>query len=243
MDFGARARHRSAVTLIALALAQAAGFSAPRSTLPPYSLALSPVASVEVRAVPRALGVRVTPQGGAFTFDSGPLPLGVRPHLTLLPTPRALTPHAPILLGPSRGPTLTLRATAYNSLESQTDDTPFITATGARTRWGIVAVSRDLLGGTLPYGSLIRLRDLGTFYGGRGAGTYDRLLADTVFIVEDTMHQRKTQQLDVWFAEYRDAIHWGVRRIEVDLVRWGRNGPMLETPITFEAPASALAFR
>lgn len=149
-----------------------------------------------------------------------------------------------VTVGPSANPTATLRATGYNSHVNQTDSTPFITATGASTRLGIVAVSRDLLGRDLPYGSLVRLRDLGSYYTGRGAGMFQSMLDQQgLFIVEDTMHARKTQQLDVWFPDYSTAINWGVRRIEVELVRYGRYGPELE-PVRatdFEATPRLLA--
>lgn len=154
--------------------------------------------------------------------------LAVLPVVELRAAPRVADDHVVVVHGPEANPVFTVRATAYNSLVAQTNAQPFITATGARTRWGIIAVSRDLLGRDLPYGSLVRLRDLGSFHGGRGAGAYDPLLEGLVFTVEDTMHPRKTQQIDVWFAEYADALRWGVRRLEVELVRYGRTGPTLD---------------
>jgi 3D (Asp-Asp-Asp) domain-containing protein len=172
------------------------------------------------------------------------LSLIYRPSVALLDTPIAVKPVVREVAGPSANPSFTLRATAYNSMVEQTNDQPFITATGARTRWGIIAVSRDMLGVNLPYGSLVRLTDLGTFAHGRGAGAYQALLDNHIFIVEDTMHPRKTQQIDVWFAEYSQAVAWGVRRLRVDVVRYGRNGPVFdhqsqhdpfEAPITFFA--------
>jgi len=133
---------------------------------------------------------------------------------------------APLVLGPRATAPLVVRATAYNSLESQTNSQPFITATGTRTRWGIIAVSRDLLSEELPYGSLVRLRDLGNYHNGRGAGAYQTLLDGTdLFIVEDTMHPRKRNQVDIWFQDYASAVNWGVRRLEVEVVRVGRHGP------------------
>ena len=102
--------------------------------------------------------------------------------------------------GPVANPRYVLRATGYNSLESQTDSTPFITATGTRTRFGVVAVSRDLLGADLPYGSLVRIRDLGAYHTGNGVGAFQSMLdSQQLFVVEDTMHARKNQQIDVWF--------------------------------------------
>ena len=68
------------------------------------------------------------------------------------------------------------------------DSTPHITATGARTRLGILAVSRDLLE-ILPFGTKVRLKDLGTIYG-RGKGQFDALFKDIVFVVADVMNAR-----------------------------------------------------
>jgi 3D (Asp-Asp-Asp) domain-containing protein len=131
-------------------------------------------------------------------------------------------------IGPTTSLTFTLRATAYNSLPGQTWGDPNITATGTRTAFGIIAASRDLLGDSLPYGSLVRLHDLGGFHDGRGAGTFQEVLdTQQLFIVEDTMHARKTQQIDVWFPELSTALSWGVRQVRIEVVRFGRGGPEL----------------
>lgn len=201
-----------------------------------------------------ALGLVVTALITAFSApgadtaapsESSVVDVSLAPFAVVLDEPMAAT-HETLEFGPTANPTFELRATGYNSLVDQTDSTPFITATGARTRFGIVAVSRDLLGTDLPYGSLVRLRDLGGYYTGRGVGAFQALLdSQGLFVVEDTMHARKTQQLDVWFAEYSTAINWGVRRIEVEVVRFGRHGPELEPmPVSaFEATPGLLSFR
>jgi 3D (Asp-Asp-Asp) domain-containing protein len=124
--------------------------------------------------------------------------------------------------GASATPSYVLKATGYNSHASQTDSTPNITATGATTAFGIIAASRDLLGDKIPYGSLVRIRDLGNYRTGRGVGHYQELLGDTLFIVEDTMHPRKVEQVDIWFPHLSQALNWGVRRVEVEVVRYGR---------------------
>jgi 3D (Asp-Asp-Asp) domain-containing protein len=116
--------------------------------------------------------------------------------------------------------TFNVRSTGYNSLSAQTDRTPHVTATGARTRFGIIAVSRDLLR-TIPYGSRVRLEDMGSWSGG-GRGKYNRMLSDMVFVVEDTMHPRKSGTIDVWFPARRQAIQWGVRRLRVTVLQLGR---------------------
>lgn len=176
-----------------------------------------------------------------------PVSLAVTAEVSLLSEPRVLTERSALLLGPVANPVFTVRATAYNSLEGQTDATPHITATGTRTRWGVLAASRDLLGTDLPYGSLVRLTDLGSYHNGRGRGVYQGLLDDVLFVIEDTMHYRKTNQVDLWFAEYRDAVNWGVRRLQVELVRYGHDGPMLDPALVdepvFDARATWLASR
>lgn len=151
--------------------------------------------------------------------------LGLEPTTTTLTQPRE---HTFERHGPPSKARYVLRATGYNSLESQTDDTPFVTAIGSQTRPGIVAISRDLLAGRVPYGSLVRLKDLGGYYGG-GYGKFQAMLdAQGLFTVEDTLHQRKTQQVDVWFTSYYDALEWGIRRVELEVVRYGWDGPMLD---------------
>lgn len=165
----------------------------------------------------------------AITKASVPVvELSVEPHATVSSAAREAPGRVTVALGPKAQPSYVVRATGYNSLESQTNSQPFITATGTSTRFGIVAVSRDLLGGQLPYGSLVRLSDLGNFHNGNGVGAFQHLLdSQQVFIVEDTMHPRKTNQIDVWFAGYDEAVRWGVRRVEVEVVRYGRDGPEL----------------
>lgn len=179
-----------------------------------------------------ALGLVITALITAFSLpkQSDDIPLAVAPSVELLGTPRASDPAAASVFGPIANPVFQLRATGYNSLANQTDSTPHITSTGRRTQFGIVAASRDLLGQDLPYGSLVRIRDLGNYYNGRGAGTYQTLLDNQeLFIVEDTMHLRKTQQIDVWFGDYASAVNWGVRQVEVEVIRYGRDGPILDS--------------
>lgn len=109
-----------------------------------------------------------------------------------------------------RGRTAIVRATAYNSMPNQTDSTPFITATGTRTRPGVVALSRDLLR-QFPYGSKIIIEDL--------SGRYNHLLKGRVFMVEDTMAARKTNSLDIWMTTRSQAISFGARTVRITAVR------------------------
>lgn len=114
------------------------------------------------------------------------------------------------LIGASRvaGRSAVLKATAYNSLPNQTDSTPHITATGTRTRPGVIAMSRDMLK-LFPYGTRVSIQDL--------SGRYN--FSGRVFIVEDTMHARKTNQVDIWMPTYREAINFGTSTVRVTALR------------------------
>lgn len=107
-----------------------------------------------------------------------------------------------------RGRSVIALSTAYNSLPNQTDSTPFITATGTRTRPGVVAMSRDMLR-IFPYGTRVMIEDLSGRYNFKGR----------VFVVEDTMHARKVKQVDVWMASYRSAINYGRRTVRITAIR------------------------
>jgi 3D (Asp-Asp-Asp) domain-containing protein len=122
---------------------------------------------------------------------------------------------------PKSFPSLTVRSTAYNSIPNQTDSSPFYTSTGVRTRYGIIALSRDLLK-RIPYGSRVRLQDNGSWKNGRGYGKYNQMLKDTVFVVEDTMHPRKSGTVDVWLPARDRAMQWGVRSLKMQIVQMGR---------------------
>lgn len=88
--------------------------------------------------------------------------------------------------------------TGYASRAAHTDSTPGLTATMTRVRPGCIALSRDLLRTFTPdapfdFGDCVVIPDVG------------------VFSVEDTMHPRWTRRADIWFANTRQALHWGRR--------------------------------
>ena len=88
--------------------------------------------------------------------------------------------------------------TAYSSTVSQTDSTPFITASNKYVEDGIVANN------LLPFGTKIRFPEL---YG------------DKVFVVEDRMHRRKDDnRFDIWFNSYDDAVQFGVQATYVEIL-------------------------
>ena len=88
--------------------------------------------------------------------------------------------------------------TAYSSTPEQTDNTPFITASGKSVIDGIVANNM------LPFGARIRIPEL---YG------------DKIFVVEDRMHQRKGKyHLDVWLSEYLQARNFGAKITYIEVL-------------------------
>jgi 3D (Asp-Asp-Asp) domain-containing protein len=88
--------------------------------------------------------------------------------------------------------------TAYSSTPDQTDSTPFITASGAQVRDGVVAAN------FLPLGTQIRIPE---FYGNK------------VFIVEDRMHSRKGYQVDIWFPDKKGAVNYGTKITTIEVIK------------------------
>lgn len=84
--------------------------------------------------------------------------------------------------------------TAYSSTPEETDDTPFVTALGTETRDGIVATN------FLPFGTRVKIPEV---------------FGDKIFVVEDRMHPRKTDFMDVWMPSKQDALKLGIRRTNI----------------------------
>ena len=87
--------------------------------------------------------------------------------------------------------------TAYASLPEQTDDTPFITATGNYVRDGIVAAN------FLPFGTKIRMPEL---------------FGEKIFVVEDRMHSRFQNSVDIWFADNKEAKNFGKQWSKIEIL-------------------------
>ncbi|MBI5729175.1 MAG: 3D domain-containing protein [Candidatus Magasanikbacteria bacterium] len=88
--------------------------------------------------------------------------------------------------------------TAYTSTPDQTDDSPFIAATGKRVHDGMIAAN------WLPFGTIVKIPSL---YG------------DKEFIVEDRMNARYGYgRLDIWFDSSKaEAFKFGVKRVDVEV--------------------------
>ncbi len=95
-------------------------------------------------------------------------------------------------------------ATAYSPRVQETDSTPFITASGTRTRDGVIAAN------FLPFGTKVRLPG---YFG------------DKIFTIEDRMNRRYTHayphRIDILFEETKQAIHFGRQEITLEIIAMG----------------------
>lgn len=89
-------------------------------------------------------------------------------------------------------------ATAYISVPEQTDDTPFITASGATVRDGIIATN------CLPFGTRVRFKEYNP---------------DKIYVVQDRMHSRfKCNRIDFWLdAPNSEAKQFGVKYLTMEI--------------------------
>ncbi len=88
--------------------------------------------------------------------------------------------------------------TVYTSTPEQTDDSPFITATGERVHDGLIAAN------FLPFGTQVKFPEL---YG------------DKIFIVYDRMNARYGYgRADIWLdTSRREARKFGVKRLKMEI--------------------------
>lgn len=84
--------------------------------------------------------------------------------------------------------------TAYSSTPDQTDSTPFITAWGTHVRDGVVAAN------FLEFNAKI---------------TIPQIFGDKIFTVEDRMHTRFSDRVDIWFPTRSEAKEFGVKYTEI----------------------------
>jgi len=88
--------------------------------------------------------------------------------------------------------------TAYSSTPEETDSTPFITASGTHVREGVVAAN------FLPLGTAVKIPEL---YG------------DRLFVVEDRMHERNSDKLDIWMPTKAEARQFGRQTARIIVIR------------------------
>jgi 3D (Asp-Asp-Asp) domain-containing protein len=94
---------------------------------------------------------------------------------------------------------ISVMATAYSSSVWETDDTPFITASGTQTREGVVASN------LLPFGTKIRLPEI---------------FGKKTFVVEDRLNERMGDfQIDVWMPSAWEARQFGVKYTYIETIK------------------------
>ena len=99
--------------------------------------------------------------------------------------------------------TLSVTASAYNSVHGQTSGNPLIGAWGDRLEPGmkVIAVSRDLIEMGLTHNTKVKIDGL--------PGTY---------LVKDKMHRRWKKKIDIYMGtDVKAARQWGRRKVTI---RW-----------------------
>lgn len=85
----------------------------------------------------------------------------------------------------------TVTVTAYNPMESQCDEDPYVAASMRKVRSGTVAVSRDLFDQGWVFGKKIRIEGLG------------------IFEINDLMNKRFSKRVDVFMWDQDEAKRFG----------------------------------
>ena len=93
-----------------------------------------------------------------------------------------------------------ITVTAYSARAMETDSTPHLTATNKPVRAGIVAVSRDLFDAGWVFGKQVYVKNHG------------------VFTIDDLMHSRKRNQIDIFMHSTQAAERFGVQELDVYLL-------------------------
>ena len=93
--------------------------------------------------------------------------------------------------------TYQVHVTAYTSRPEETDDTPYLTASGSFVRDGIVASN------FLQMGTLIKIPE---YFG------------EKVFRVEDRMHKRFNNRVDIWFSNLEEAQKFGKKFTTIEVL-------------------------
>src|SRR3989344_6337080 len=95
-------------------------------------------------------------------------------------------------------PSYIVTLTGYNAVPGQTDDTPFITASGAYTNPEVVAARSQDLKDELPFGTIIAITGPSTKSGTCGYGAVSDNIGYRV--IADTMNVRYANRIDVVFG-------------------------------------------
>jgi len=135
------------------------------------------------------LGLKVQAENGVIMEElANNLP--VIENTTLLPNAQLPVPDV--------FKTMNVVLTAYSSSVDETDDTPFITASGITVQDGIIANN------LLRFGDKIKIPEI---------------FGDKIFVVQDRMNQRKSSyQFDIWMPSKEQALHFGVQTAKIEII-------------------------
>lgn len=108
---------------------------------------------------------------------------------------RASTIHSVNTTQIHEGAAIRVLAFAYSSSGRETDADPFTTASGSQVQAGTMAAN------WLPFGAQVRI-------------------GHTMYTVHDRMNERYNDKyvVDVWQPSHTDAMSWGARVVEVEIV-------------------------
>ena len=109
--------------------------------------------------------------------------------------------------------TIQVWVTAYSSTPEETDGSPFTTASNKDVQDGFLAAN------FLPFGTKVRI---------------PTLFGDKIFTVEDRMHRRKINFVDVWMATKKEALKFGIHKTKIEVIHY----PPLAENLENENPAN-----
>ena len=140
----------------------------------------------------------------------GPLGISLIPGLGIINTESLSLAAQDVVSGPISETTLSAQnslvtdssstfyilVTAYSSSIDETDDTPFITAAGTDVHPGVAAAN------FLSIGTKFRLPEI---------------FGEEIFTVEDRLHSRYNDRVDIWFDSKEEAEKFGskITRLEI----------------------------
>lgn len=107
--------------------------------------------------------------------------------------------------------TMTVELTGYSSTVDQTNSQPFITASGARVRDGIVAVN-SLNGEWVDFGTKIRIPE---YFGEKEFVVKDRMNARLYNLPSTSSY---SGYVDIWFESRQAATNFGRVRSQIEII-------------------------
>ncbi len=158
-------------------------------------LGLTPGNSTETSALNELYALHTQAQGFSAVAAAHINQLVNNDAVVETPTIAGYTPVIPVV----KSQPLDVWVTAYSSSPDETDDTPFVTASGSTVRDGVAAAN------FLPIGSKFRI---------------PKVFGDKVFTVEDRMNSRynNVQIVDVWMGSKEQAIDFGKKPLKIELL-------------------------